>query len=116
VVDSTKLGAALDNGDEVKKLFTQDNNNTLTNGFALKFKKFAEGLLATDGFFSTKDASLKRTLTANSQDQLRLNERVARVEVALNRRYSALDQQMAGLTALNAFVAQQVTLWNKSTN
>jgi flagellar hook-associated protein 2 len=115
-VDSTKLSAALDNGTEVKKLFTIDNSNTLTNGFALKFKKFSDGLLATDGFFSTKDSSLKRSLEANSKDQTRLNEKVARVEAALNRRYSALDTQMASLTALNAYVAQQVTLWNKSTS
>lgn len=116
VVDSTKLGTALDNGEEVKNLFTIDNSNTLTNGFARKFKAFADGLLASDGFFSTKDASLKRTLEANSKDQTRLNDKVARVEAALNRRYSALDAQMASLTALNAYVTQQVTLWNKSTN
>lgn len=115
-IDSTKLNSALDNGDEVKKLFTIDNSNTVTNGFARKFKTFADGLLATDGFFSTKDSSLKRTLEANSKDQTRLNEKVARVEAALNRRYSALDTQMASLTALNAYVTQQVTLWNKSTS
>ncbi|GAB4211800.1 MAG: flagellar filament capping protein FliD [Rhodoferax sp.] len=114
-VDSTKLNTALDNGDEVKKLFTIDNNNTLTNGFARKFKTFSDGLLATDGFFSTKDSSLKRSLEANSKDQTRLNEKVARVEAALNRRYSALDTQMASLTALNNYVAQQVTMWNKKT-
>lgn len=114
VLDSTKLNTALDNGDEVKKLFTIDNSNTLTNGFARKFKTFADGLLATDGFFSTKDASLKRSLDANSKDQTRLNEKVVRFEATLNRRYSALDTQMASLSALNAYVAQQVTLWNKS--
>lgn len=115
VVDSTKFATALDNGNEVKKLFTQNNNNPLTNGFALKLKTFAGGLLATDGFFTTKDASLKRTLGSNSKEQLRLNEKVARVEAALNRRYSALDTQMASLTALNSYVAQQITQWNKST-
>jgi len=115
-VNASKLATALDNGDEVKKLFTNDNANTLTNGFARKFKTFADGLLATDGFFSTKDASLKRSLEANSKDQSRLNEKVSRVEAALNRRYSALDTQMASLTALNAYVAQQVTMWNKSTS
>ena len=115
-VNSSKLATALGNGDEVKKLFTNDNANTLTNGFARKFKTFADGLLATDGFFSTKDASLKRSLEANSKDQSRLNEKVSRVEAALNRRYSALDTQMASLTALNAYVAQQVTMWNKSTS
>ena len=35
-VDSTKLNTALDNGDEVKNLFTIDKNNPLTNGFARK--------------------------------------------------------------------------------
>lgn len=115
VVDSTKLSAALSNGDEVKKLFTSNNGNDLTNGFALKFKNFATGLLATDGYFSTKDSSLKRSLDANSKDQTRLNEKVARVEAALNKRYSALDAQMSSLNALNAYVTQQVTLWNKST-
>ncbi len=107
-VNSSKLATALGNGDEVKKLFTNDNANTLTNGFARKFKTFADGLLATDGFFSS--------LEANSKDQSRLNEKVSRVEAALNRRYSALDTQMASLTALNAYVAQQVTMWNKSTS
>jgi flagellar hook-associated protein 2 len=115
-VDSTKLASALDNGDEVKKLFTTDNNNTLTNGFALKLKKFSDGLLSASGFFSTKDASLKRTLEANSKDQTKLNDKVTRVEAALLRRYAALDTQMASLTALNNYVAQQVTAWNKSSS
>ena len=115
-VDSTKLATALDNGDEVKKLFTTDNNNTLTNGFALKLKKFSDGLLSASGFFSNKDASLKRTLEANSKDQTKLNDKVTRVEAALLRRYAALDTQMASLTALNNYVAQQVTAWNKSSS
>lgn len=116
VVDKSKLSAALENGTEVKKLFTTDNNNTLTNGFALKLKKFADGLLASDGFFGTKDASLKRSLESNSKDQARVNDKVARVEAALNRRYNALDAQMSKLTALNSYVAQQVTTWNKSSS
>lgn len=115
-VNSSKLSAALDNGDQVKKLFTADNNNALTNGFALKFKTFSDGLLNTDGFFKSKDASLKRSLDANSKDQSRLNDKVSRVEASLLRRYSALDAQMASLTALNNYVAQQVTQWNKSSS
>jgi flagellar hook-associated protein 2 len=38
------------------------------------------------------------------------------VEARLNKQYSALDARMAQLTALNAFVAQQVTLWNNAGN
>lgn len=114
-VDSTKLGVALANGDEVKKLFRTDNSNTLTNGVALKFKDFSKGLLATDGFFSTKDASLKRSLDLNAKDQTRVNTKVSRVEADLNRRYNALDVQLNSLSSLNAYVTQQITLWNKST-
>lgn len=115
-VDATKLNTALTTKlDDVKSLFKIDNNNTLTNGVALKFKTFSQGLLASDGMFSTKDASLKRALDANTKDKARVNDKVARVEAALNRKYSALDAQVSNLNALNAYISQQVTTWNKST-
>jgi flagellar hook-associated protein 2 len=114
-VNSTKLNAALDTQlEDVKSLFRADNGNPLTNGVTQKFKAFTAGLLATDGFFTSKDASLKRSLDATAKDKVRVNEKVARVEAALNRRYSALDAQVASLSALNAYVSQQVTTWNKS--
>ena len=115
VVDNTVLGAALSNGDEIRKLFKSDNSNPLTNGVALKFQDFSKGLLATDGFFSTKDASLKRSVELNTKDQARVNAKVTRIEANLNRRYSALDVQLNGLSGLNAYVTQQIALWNKST-
>ncbi|MCB2028981.1 MAG: flagellar cap protein FliD, partial [Rhodoferax sp.] len=99
-----------------KNLLRIDNGNALTNGVASKFSAFAKGLLATDGLFSSKDASLKRSLERNADDQARLNDKVARVEAALNRRYSALDVQLSSLNALNAYVTQQVTLWNQSSS
>ena len=114
-VDSGKLATALANGDEVKKLFRNDNANNLTDGVALKFKTFSQGLLATDGYFSSKDGSLKRSLELNAKDQTRLNEKVARVEAQLNRRYSALDVQLNQLTGLNNYIAQQVFQWNRNT-
>lgn len=114
-VDSNKINAALDAKlDDVKSLFKAENSDPTTNGVALRFKTFAAGLLATDGFFKSKDDSLKRTLDANAKDKVRLNEKVARVEAALNRRYSALDAQVASLNALNSYITQQVTTWNKS--
>jgi flagellar hook-associated protein 2 len=115
VVDNTMLGAALSNGDEIRKLFKSDNSNPLTNGVALKFQDFSKGLLATDGFFSTKDASLKRSVELNTKDQARVNAKVTRIEANLNRRYSALDVQLNSLSGLNAYVTQQIALWNKST-
>ena len=115
-VDSVKLTSALANGDEVKKLFKNDNGSALTNGVALKFANFAKGLLATDGLFSSKDASLKRSLDLNAKAQDALNAKVARVEKDLTRRYSALDVQLSSLSALSAYVSQQVVQWNKPSN
>jgi len=113
-VDSTRLSAALANGDEVKNLFRIDNNNPLTNGVGLKFKKFSAGLLEAGGFFSTKDAALKRSLELNAREQSQVNAKADRVETNLFRRYSALDVQLNSLSALNAYVNQQVAQWNRS--
>ncbi|MCP5282611.1 MAG: flagellar filament capping protein FliD [Rhodoferax sp.] len=115
-IDSTKLEAAINNGDELKNLLRIDNGDPMTNGVANKFAAFAKGLLNTDGMFSSKDASLKRSLDLNSAEQTRLNEKVARVEAQLNRRYSALDVQLSSLNALNSYITQQVAQWNKTTN
>ena len=113
-VDSTKLGTALANGDEVKKLFRTDNTDPLTDGVAVKFADFSRGVLATDGLFSSKDASLKRSLVLNTKEQGVVNARILRVEAQLNRRYSALDVQLNSLNALNAYVTQQVAQWNRA--
>lgn len=114
VVDSTKLTAALQQPQALKDLFRLDNNNAATNGIALKIKKYTDGLLSADGLFKTKDDALNRSLSQNTKEQTRVNDKAARVEAALNRRYSALDGQLAGLTALSNYVNQQVTTWNKS--
>ena len=114
-VNSAKLDAALLRPDDLKNLFRADTGSELTNGIATKLQSFSAGLMAATGLFSTKGTSLQKALDRNSQEQTRVNDRATRVEAQLNRRYSALDSQMASLTALNAYVAQQVTTWNKST-
>jgi len=114
-IDSAKLDAALLKPDDLKNLFRADSGDALTDGIAVKLQKFSAGLMTATGLFSTKEASLQRALDRNSENQAKVNERAARVEIQLNKRYSALDAQMASLTALNAYVAQQVATWNKST-
>lgn len=113
-IDNTKFTAALDNAAELQKFFRADNGNALTNGLGLKLRDFTKGLLATGGLFQSKQDSLERALDRNSTEQERLNAKVARIEAQLNRRYSALDAQVASLTALNNYVAQQVTMWNNA--
>jgi flagellar hook-associated protein 2 len=115
-VDATKFEAALANGDEVKNLFKASNNDATTNGVALKFKNFTDTLLSAAGLFSTKDASLKRQLEQNSDDQAEVNDKATRLETQLTRRYSALDVQLTSLNALNAYITQQVAQWNKTSS
>jgi flagellar hook-associated protein 2 len=114
-INSAKLDAALLKPDDLKNLFRADSGNTLTDGIATKLQTFSAGLMTATGLFSTKEASLQKALDRNSADQTKVNDRAARVEVQLNKRYSALDAQMASLTALNAYISQQVATWNKST-
>lgn len=113
-VDSTKLASAMNNMDDLKNLFKATGTGS-ANGVAVQLKTLTTSLLSVNGFFTSKDTSLKLFLDRNTKDQDAVNAKAARLETSLNARYSALDAQMASLTALNAYVAQQVTTWNKST-
>ena len=115
VINTAKLSVAANNGVTLQQLFTANNGNTFTNGFALKFKSLGEGVAASGGSVTTKAQALRKSLDSNTKAQEKVNERATVVEARLRKQYSALDARMAQLTALNTYVAQQVTLWNKST-
>lgn len=110
-IDSSKLSKALENVDEVKKMFR--GSDAVASGIGATVKSLATTMLSTDGFFKTKDYSLQLSLKRNSQDQERVKEKASTLETRLNARYSALDSKMATLNALNSYVSQQVTTWNK---
>lgn len=114
-INTDKLSVAANNGTSLQQLFTNNNNDPLTNGFALKFKTLGEGVAASNGLVTNKAAALKKMLATNTIEQTKVNDRAELFETRLRRQYSALDAQMASLNALNAYVTQQVTLWNKST-
>ncbi len=114
-INSTKLSAAMANMDELKTLFSNATAGS-AEGIAVRFKGLTKTLLDSEGFFQTKDATLKRSLENNARDQVRVNEKASRVEAALNRRYSALDVQLTSLNSLNSYLTQQITQWNKTTS
>jgi flagellar hook-associated protein 2 len=114
-LNTAKVSAAANDGTALQQLFTNNNSNPLTNGFALKFRDLGRGVLATGGSVVNKAASLQNVLDRNTKEQDKVNDRAAMVESRLRKQYSALDLQMGRLSALNAYVSQQVTLWNKST-
>lgn len=112
-VDSSKLSAAMDNMDELRNMFRSTRAGD-AEGIAVRIKKVASDLLSSEGFFKTKDDVLKRSLERNAKEQTRVNEKASRVEAQLNAKYSALDAKISSLNALNAYIGQQVTTWNKS--
>ena len=113
-IDSVKLGAAANNGVALQQLFTTNNNNPLTNGFAVKFAAFAQGAMdSTSGMLTNEAGALQKQLANNSKEQAKVNQRVTDVQTQLQKQYSALDAQMGSLSALSAYVTQQVALWNK---
>ncbi|MCF8169422.1 MAG: flagellar filament capping protein FliD [Rhodoferax sp.] len=115
-MNTGKLSVAANNGNELIKFFTLDNNNAQTNGFALKLAALGRGVLGAGGAVTNKSTALTKELERNATEQTRVNNRAAVVEARLRKQYAALDAKMAGLSALNAYVAQQVTAWNKSTS
>ncbi len=114
-ISTAKLSVSANNGTQLQQLFTQDNNDPLTNGFALKFKDLSAGVLATRGSISTRLTAFNNELVRNTESQTKVTAHATLFEARLRKQYSALDSQMANLNALNAYVTQQVTTWNKST-
>ena len=114
-INTAKLSLAANNGTTLQQLFTNNNNDPATNGFALKFRDLGHGMLTSGGSVVNKAAALQKNLDANTAEQTSVNDKAALFETRLRARYSALDVQMASLTALNSYVTQQVATWNKST-
>lgn len=113
-LDATKFNKAMENFDDVKAFFRGPDGGNVEDGFAGKFKSFTTKLLANDGFFASKTKIYEQSLKLNAKDVEAINDRADRLEKSLTARYTALDTKMSSLNALNAYIAQQVTSWNKS--
>jgi flagellar hook-associated protein 2 len=113
-VQTAKLDEALSNLNGLKSLFNITTGDVSTEGFGLKAKRFADGLLAVDGLVSNKTAGIQKSIDRNGREQERVNDRAARVEARLLQQYNAMDARVGQLNGLSAFVSQQITLWNKS--
>lgn len=114
-LDASKLDKALTNIDDLKGLFANKADALgQGGGIAVNFKNFTDKLLAFDGTLNTKSDSLESKLKSNTAEQDKVNKRAEALEKRLYAQYSALDTKMASLNALNAYVSQMVTTWNKS--
>lgn len=113
-VDADKLGMALQNPDAVKAFFRGADGGSVSDGVGGKIKAVTDKLLAYDGYFASKDQLLQSSLKLNAKEAQSVEDRAASLQKNLSARYTALDSQMSKLNALNAYIAQQVTTWNKS--
>lgn len=113
-VNDSKLTVAMTDLDNLKRLFSQDNSNSATNGIARKVKDFAKGILASDGAVTTKTDALQVSVTRNTAEQDKVTARAAATEARLRKQYTALDVQMGNLNALNSYITQQISVWNNS--
>jgi flagellar hook-associated protein 2 len=101
---------------ELKKMFSTANfANPAQEGVATRLRRLSDALIGTEGAVTTKTEGLSSSLNLNKKRQDEFTARLALTEARLRKQYSNLDTQMAGLSALNTYVSQQVTSWNKST-
>ncbi len=114
-VNATKLDSALGKVDELKAFFSRDDVGTANDGFGTMLRQFADLSLGTDGEISTKQASLRTRIDGISERTARMEDRLLLTEKRLREQYTKLDSNMAALSSLQAYVSQQVTLWNKNT-
>ena len=114
-VDGARLDSAIGRLDELKAFFSRDDVGTANDGFATTLRQFADLTLASDGVLTTRQEGLRQRIDQIDDRTAALEDRLALTEKRLRAQYTRLDSNMASLGALQSYVAQQVTLWNKST-
>ncbi len=115
-VNATKLAAALDKPDELRKLFDTNPASVGSAGIMRRLSDIADEAMDNDGTISSRTSGLQQRLTRNQKDQERLEDRIVLVEQRLRRQYGALDTRMAGLTSLSSYVTQQMQALNNFYN
>ncbi len=114
-INSTKLGKALGNLDDMKKLLSgTDSSNEANDGLAQQLRRMADQLLSTDGSLTTRQKGLQSSISANGKREDALEDRIALTERRLRARYTALDTQMSKLNGLSGYVSQQMNMLNRS--
>ena len=114
-IEADKLDAALKDPAALKALFRGPDGGSVSDGIGARLKSTLDSLLADGtGFFSSKDKVLKNSKAQNEKDTQTVEDRATRLEASLTARYVALDSQMSKINALNSYIAQQVTTWNKA--
>ena len=112
-VNATKLGAALANVAELKKMFSSSSPTDPTlDGFGKRFRTIADSMIGIDGALTTRTEGLGQQLQRNQKDQDALEIRLAAIEKRYRAQYTALDTAMAQLQTQSAYITQQIAAWS----
>lgn len=114
--NDTKLGNALGNLPELKKLLATDGTTSAESGFVRRFKRLSDAALGSDGVFESRSAGIRSSVARNGKSQEAMQERLTQTEARLRAQYSALDTKMATLTNLSSYMTQQITQMNRSSS
>ncbi len=114
-VSETKLTSALSKLPELKKMFSASSSDKTQDGLAQRMRAFGDQVLGSDGALTTRVSGLNASIKLKDKQVEMLELREAQTQKRIQAQYSALDTKVAGLTALNTYITQQITNWNKST-
>lgn len=112
-LNETAFAKAMEQPAEVAKAFAASGSvNKADDGLAVRMKAMAAALLGTDGVVNTRSEGLRSVISTKDKQIAAYEDRLARTEARLLNQFTALDSKLGTLNALNAYITQQVTLWN----
>ena len=112
-VNATRLGAALANVAELKKMFSSSSTTDPSlDGFGKRFRVIADSMIGIDGALTTRTEGLNQQLQRNQKDQDALELRLEAIEKRYRAQYTALDTAMAQLSTQSAYITQQIAAWS----
>jgi len=110
-IDQTKLGSALTNLPELRKVLAQplaDGAASTTSGMMQQIYAYANPMLQFDGALQSETDGINARITDNSDQQASMQDRINSYQARVQAQYQALDAQMAQLTGLSSYVSQQM--------
>jgi flagellar hook-associated protein 2 len=114
VANATKMTSALAHPDELSKLFTTYGSTNENTGIAVRFATMADNATSVNGALFSRSDGLKGELSRNQKQQDDMQTHLDATQARLTAQYQALDTTMSKMTALSAYVTQQVTLMEKA--
>lgn len=109
-IDENKLGAALADATALETTLA-----SASQGIATQWRDVTAAMLQEGtGRLDLKRNALESELKRLDEQQQRINDKAARAEQRLLAQYSRLDTTVSRLNALNQYVSQQISQWNRA--